>query len=55
MADGAYQEGNLNVSWQLRLVLRFFLVIYNIGSNIYLKHRSITEYRTYLYFGTLIG
>uniref|UniRef100_A0A8C3TVM5 non-specific serine/threonine protein kinase n=1 Tax=Catharus ustulatus TaxID=91951 RepID=A0A8C3TVM5_CATUS len=34
MADGAYQEGNRNVSWQLQLVLCFFLVIYNIGSNI---------------------
>ncbi|XP_048161334.1 serine/threonine-protein kinase Nek1 isoform X11 [Corvus hawaiiensis] len=53
MADGAYQEGNLHVSWQLRLVLRSFLVIYNIGSNTLLKHRSITEYRTYLCFDWL--
>uniref|UniRef100_A0A8C0HK53 non-specific serine/threonine protein kinase n=1 Tax=Buteo japonicus TaxID=224669 RepID=A0A8C0HK53_9AVES len=29
MADGAYQEGNLTVSWQLWLVLCSFLVIYN--------------------------
>ncbi|XP_068869810.1 serine/threonine-protein kinase Nek1 isoform X13 [Aphelocoma coerulescens] len=55
MADGAYQEGNLNVSWQLRLVLCSFLAIYNIGSNTLLKHRSITEYRTYLCFVILIG
>ncbi|XP_014734027.1 PREDICTED: serine/threonine-protein kinase Nek1 isoform X9 [Sturnus vulgaris] len=46
MADGAYQEGNLNVSWQLQIVLHSFLVIYNISSNILLKHHSITKYRT---------
>lgn len=55
MADGAYQEGNLNVSWQLWLVSCSFLVIHNVGSNILLKHRSITEYRTYLCFVILIG
>uniref|UniRef100_A0A8C3CAT4 non-specific serine/threonine protein kinase n=1 Tax=Cairina moschata TaxID=8855 RepID=A0A8C3CAT4_CAIMO len=37
MADGAYQEGNLTVSWPLWVVLCLFLVMYK-GYNIFLKH-----------------
>lgn len=37
MADGAYQEGNLTVSWPLWVVLCLFLVMYK-GYNILLKH-----------------
>lgn len=46
MADGAYQEGNLTVSWQLWLLLCSFLGIYN---------RFQYTFKTYLCFAILIG
>lgn len=42
MADGAYQEGNLAVSWQLWLVVCSFLFICN---------RFLCTFKTYLCFG----